>query len=114
MEKSGSYRSNGRGAKQEPRNTKLREDKNDGILPPLSERERASNKEKGLSFEDKPIQLVSINQEVGKFQLCEKGIKMLQEIEGNLGIVAFTGLYRTGKSFTLNLLLDKLSKGVHV
>jgi len=37
---------------------------------------------------------------------------VLRNIEGNIGIIAFTGLYRTGKSFTLNLLLDKLDKGV--
>ncbi len=60
----------------------------------------------------RPIQLVKINRDTGKFQVCEEGLRTLQKIEGNLGIVAFTGLYRTGKSFTLNLLLDKVGKGV--
>ncbi len=63
-------------------------------------------------FKDKPIQLVRINHDIGKFQVCEAGVKALQGIEGNIGVVAFSGLYRTGKSFTLNLLLDKLGKGV--
>ena len=67
---------------------------------------------KGVAFKDRPIQLVKINHDIGKFQICDAGLKILQQIEGNVGIVAFTGLYRTGKSFTFNLLLDKLGKGV--
>ena len=38
---------------------------------------------------------------------------MIRSIEGDIGIVAVSGAQRTGKSFILNLLLDKFkSKGV--
>jgi hypothetical protein len=86
-------------------------------LPPISNKPSARGpsvmeENKELVFRDKPVQLVRVDPNIGKFQLCEQGLKILRAIEGNIGIVAFAGLYRTGKSFTLNLLLDKLGKGV--
>jgi len=83
-------------------------------LPPISELKAKIEQSSSsvVQFKDKPIQLVRINHDIGKFQVCEEGVKILQNLEGNIGIVAFTGLYRTGKSFMLNLLLDKQGKGV--
>lgn len=82
------------------------------VLPPIKPPSQKNVEEDKGSFEDRPIQLVKINPDIGKFQVCEQGLKILRRIEGNIGIIAFAGLYRTGKSFTLNLLLDKLGKGV--
>lgn len=91
--------------------------KDEDHLPPISSRPSArgpsAEEDKEMAFKDKPVQLVRIDTNIGKFQLCEQGLKVLRGIEGNIGIVSFAGLYRTGKSFTLNLLLDKLGKGVH-
>lgn len=81
-------------------------------LPPLADKVRPVEEAKSEAFRDSPVQLVKINHDLGRFQVCEQGMRLLQGLEGNIGIVAFTGLYRTGKSFTLNLLLDKLGKGV--
>jgi hypothetical protein len=83
------------------------------FLPPISNKPSVVEDNKDLVFRDKPIQLVKVDTNIGKFQLCEQGLKVLRGIEGNIGIIAFAGLYRTGKSFTLNLLLDKLGKGVY-
>jgi len=82
------------------------------VLPPINNNPSIVEDDKDLVFKDKPIQLVKVDTNIGKFHLCEQGLKVLRNIEGNIGIIAFTGLYRTGKSFTLNLLLDKLDKGV--
>ncbi len=84
-------------------------------LPPVSGRDKSAVEEiKGGEepYRERPIQLVKIDHDLGRFRACEQGMRILQGLEGNIGIVAFTGLYRTGKSFTLNLLLDKLGKGV--
>lgn len=85
-------------------------DDNSECLPPIAKCSVVEEKE--MVFRDRPVQLVKIDPNIGKFQLCEQGLKILRGIEGNIGIVAFAGLYRTGKSFILNLLLDKLGKGV--
>ena len=100
----------------------MNEEVKNSFLPPLLAKTKAKEEsavavnvpEATTLFKEKPVQLVRINHDIGKFQVCEQGLKMLQGIEGNIGIVAFTGLYRTGKSFTLNLLLDKLGKGVRI
>jgi len=90
----------------------------DEYLPPINNKSNVRGPsviedDKELMFRDKPVQLVKIDPNIGKFQICEQGLKILRAIEGNIGIVTFAGLYRTGKSFTLNLLLDKLGKGVY-
>ena len=106
----------GRSNKNPPKVTRMKKGADEDSLPPISTREQLSEnlqeENKVISFTDKPVQLVRIDQRLGKFQICDEGIKMLQNIETDIGIVSFTGLYRTGKSFTLNLLLDKLGKGV--
>lgn len=100
-----------------PSHVQIRDDDND-YLPPIGNKYNGRSpsimeEDKEMAFKDKPIQLVKVDPNIGKFQLCEQGLKVLRGIEGNIGIIAFAGLYRTGKSFTLNLLLDKLGKGVH-
>jgi len=64
---------------------------------------------------DEPLQLVKISDDLTKFEVCEEGLNVLRSIKSDLGIVAMAGAQRTGKSFALNMLLDKLGgKGFKV
>eukprot|EP00742_Colponemidia_sp_Colp-10_P003322 GILJ01003537.1.p1 GENE.GILJ01003537.1~~GILJ01003537.1.p1 ORF type:complete len:897 (+),score=138.74 GILJ01003537.1:235-2691(+) len=58
---------------------------------------------------DKPLQLVST--ENGEFKLNEEAIRIISQIEGKIGVISVAGLYRTGKSFALNILLDRVGEG---
>lgn len=67
------------------------------------------------SIPDAPIQLVKVNKNLTKFEVCEEGLNALRSVSGKIGISAFCGSYRTGKSFALNMLLDKMGgKGFKV
>ena len=43
----------------------------------------------------------------GKFSVNPEAVKYLQTLEGEIGVVAIAGLYRTGKSYLLNQLMEK-------
>ncbi|GMF18798.1 unnamed protein product [Phytophthora lilii] len=43
----------------------------------------------------------------GSFEVCEEAAAYLRQIRGDVAVVAIAGLYRTGKSFLLNLLLGR-------
>ena len=45
------------------------------------------------------------------FNLNYEALEVIREIEGDIGIVAVSGSQRTGKSFILNLLLNRFNKG---
>ena len=64
---------------------------------------------------DGPVQLVKVSQDLSTFEVCEEGLKVLRSIKDDIGIVSLAGAQRTGKSFALNMLLDKLGgKGFKV
>ena len=40
----------------------------------------------------------------GRFVVREDALKVLEEIDGDISVIALAGLQRTGKSFLMNLL----------
>ena len=60
------------------------------------------------------IQLVKFNKDLKQFEVVPEAAEILSQIKGNIGVIAFAGLYRTGKSFTLNLLLGQQELGFKV
>lgn len=52
-----------------------------------------------------PLQLIRID-DTGNCHLQEDAVHVLNQIQGRLAVVGIAGLYRTGKSFLLNRLLD--------
>ena len=64
-----------------------------------------------INYPDEPVQLLKINSK-NQFELCESGLKILGSIKNSVAIVTFSGLHHTGKSFLLNLLLNKFNSGV--
>ena len=56
------------------------------------------------------LPLVTIDGD-GKFSSHPETIKLLRQQKQNIGVVAVAGLYRTGKSYLLNLLTKKSSGG---
>lgn len=64
---------------------------------------------------DGPVQLVKVSEDLQSFEVCEEGLKVLKSIKGDIGVVSLAGAQRTGKSFALNMLLDRLGgKGFKV
>ena len=64
---------------------------------------------------DEPVQLVRISEDLTTFEVWEEGMKILKSIKDDIGVVSLAGAQRTGKSFALNMLLDKLGgKGFKV
>ncbi|RHY57186.1 hypothetical protein DYB30_007418 [Aphanomyces astaci] len=53
-----------------------------------------------------PVQLIRVDPD-GSFHVEEAAVKKLEKIKGKIAVVAVAGLYRTGKSFLLNLLVNK-------
>ncbi len=43
-------------------------------------------------------------EEDGRFVVREEAIQMLNDIQGDISVIALAGLQRTGKSFLMNLL----------
>ena len=43
-------------------------------------------------------------EEDGRFVVREDAMRMLEEVEGDMSVIALAGLQRTGKSFLMNLL----------
>ncbi|CAK0896282.1 unnamed protein product [Prorocentrum cordatum] len=60
-----------------------------------------------------PVQLLRVQRKEEKwwYEVCEEGAKMLERY-GNrrIAVVSICGLYRTGKSYILNLLLERIQK----
>ncbi|KAF0719722.1 Aste57867_844 [Aphanomyces stellatus] len=53
-----------------------------------------------------PVQLIRVDPD-GSFHVDDAAVKKLESIKGKIAVVAVAGLYRTGKSFLLNLLVSK-------
>lgn len=61
-----------------------------------------------MSSEPRPIQLISIDSE-GKCLLTKEAEEFINSIKSNLAIICVSGLYRTGKSYLLNRILNRQS-----
>eukprot|EP01126_Amoeba_proteus_P057462 TRINITY_DN7313_c0_g1_i14.p1 TRINITY_DN7313_c0_g1~~TRINITY_DN7313_c0_g1_i14.p1 ORF type:complete len:811 (+),score=183.63 TRINITY_DN7313_c0_g1_i14:473-2905(+) len=66
---------------------------------------RVRGGERNRNMEDGPIPLIVLNQ--GNFVLCEQAKKILQSIQGPIAVISVAGLYRTGKSYLLNRLMQR-------
>ena len=58
---------------------------------------------------------MKVSNDLKTFQVNQKAMSILRSIDGEIGVVAIAGAQRTGKSFILNLILDKLNdQGVRI
>jgi len=57
-------------------------------------------------FDDKPIQLVSINS-FGKLVLHAEGVAFLRTLTPPIAIATITGPVKTGKSYLMNQIISK-------
>ncbi|POM72054.1 Guanylate-binding protein [Phytophthora palmivora] len=53
-----------------------------------------------------PLPFVTLSDD-GSFEITPEAVTYLQQIRGDIAVVAIAGLYRTGKSYLLNLLLGR-------
>ncbi|RLN93015.1 hypothetical protein BBJ28_00012595 [Nothophytophthora sp. Chile5] len=53
-----------------------------------------------------PLPFVTLTDD-GSFEVAPEAVAYLQQIRGDIAVVAIAGLYRTGKSYLLNLLLGR-------
>ncbi|GMF37890.1 unnamed protein product [Phytophthora fragariaefolia] len=53
-----------------------------------------------------PLPFVTLSDD-GSFDVAPEAVEYLQQIRGDIAVVAIAGLYRTGKSYLLNLLLGR-------
>jgi polynucleotide 5'-kinase involved in rRNA processing len=53
------------------------------------------------------MQLIRISSDLKSYEVNQEALNVIRSIEGDLGVVAVSGAQRTGKSFILNLLLEK-------
>jgi len=68
-----------------------------------------------LSGGDAPVQLLRVQRSGGKwrYEVCPEGAQILERHGARqIGVVSICGLYRTGKSYLLNLLLERLQRGL--
>lgn len=54
-----------------------------------------------------PLPFVTLSDEDGAFSIAPEAVSYLSQIKGPVAVVAIAGLYRTGKSYLLNLLLGR-------
>lgn len=54
-----------------------------------------------------PLPFVTLSDEDGAFEVSREAVAYLASIKGPVAVVAIAGLYRTGKSYLLNLLLGR-------
>jgi len=65
-------------------------------------------------MDDEIVPLISVSEE-GKLELCDETLEWLKTITHPFGIITCAGVFRTGKSFLLNRILDsKPGKGFGV
>ncbi len=60
------------------------------------------------------VPFITVDDETGAFQIDETAQGIISAIEGKIAIVSVAGLYRTGKSYLMNLLINRQdqSRGV--
>lgn len=59
------------------------------------------------SFQEKPQQLPLISHVDGKFQVDKKSVEIISKIKEPIAVLSIAGVYRSGKSFLLNQILDR-------
>lgn len=59
------------------------------------------------AFPEEPIPLITFSENEDELKVNEDAVALLQQINGNVAVVAMAGLYRTGKSSMLNWLLGR-------
>lgn len=59
----------------------------------------------------RPLSLVSYNHHSNRFEVGEDALEVLRSVRGPLGVVAVCGRARQGKSYILNQLVSKGSRG---
>lgn len=60
------------------------------------------------------MQLISVSSDLKSFEINPEALNVIRNVPGEIGVVAVSGSQRTGKSFILNLLLDKSNSGKSV
>lgn len=68
----------------------------------------------GLGDLDAPVQLLRVhkNGQGWRYEVCEEGARVLEQHGARrIAVVSICGLYRTGKSYLLNLLLERVQHG---
>lgn len=53
--------------------------------------------------------MVRISNDLKTFEVDQEALNLIRRIDGEIGVVAVSGAQRTGKSFILNLLVDKFN-----
>eukprot|EP00928_Gymnodinium_smaydae_P018459 TRINITY_DN17022_c0_g3_i2.p1 TRINITY_DN17022_c0_g3~~TRINITY_DN17022_c0_g3_i2.p1 ORF type:complete len:864 (-),score=200.86 TRINITY_DN17022_c0_g3_i2:293-2884(-) len=64
---------------------------------------------------DAPVQLLRVQRQAGRwrFEVCPEGTRYLEQHGSRkVAVASVCGLYRTGKSFLLNLLSERLQRGL--
>jgi hypothetical protein len=65
-----------------------------------------------ISYKEEPIQLIEF--QGSKFKLNPEALNIITSIETEIIVVSIVGKARTGKSYLMNLLLDRIGKDSEV
>lgn len=63
-------------------------------------------------YKEEPIQLIEF--QGSKFKLNQEALKIISSIDTEIIVVSIVGKARTGKSYLMNLLLDRIGKNSEV
>merc|ERR1719183_3215016 len=67
------------------------------------------------TLQQAPVQLLRVRKNGSRwhYEVCEEGARVLERHGSRrIAIASVCGLYRTGKSYLLNLLLERVQKGL--
>jgi ATPase subunit of ABC transporter with duplicated ATPase domains len=70
------------------------------------------NPKEKIEYKEQPIQLIEF--QGSKFKLNPEALKLISSIENDIIVVSIVGKARTGKSYLMNLLLDRIGKDSEV
>jgi len=65
-----------------------------------------------VNYMEEPLQLIEF--QGSKFKLNPEALKIISSIENDIIVVSIVGKARTGKSYLMNLLLDRIGKETEV
>lgn len=83
-----------------------------GAAPPFSPKGRPQKQRINL---DAPVQLLRVEKKGDKwhYEVCEEGAALLEQHGARrIAVASICGLYRTGKSYLLNMLLERVQRGL--
>lgn len=72
------------------------------------------NRQNSFTYVEKPLPLITIDNETKEFTIEQEAIEFLQSLEGPLCVISVAGMYRTGKSYLLNRVLLNRKRGFGV